>query len=152
MQQHQSVTLQPIKSDGTLAPQGSDSAFVTARGVYTLSAGTWYVEIPTRDMNPVNVQLQGDASVVITSATLEETMLPEKEAPLYGNATGTWHAVDITRITSEVEGTGWTNTNDVGAASGGNAGSVQWNEVDGGARRKRLAIVVGTEGEVRITA
>ncbi len=55
------------------------------------------------------------------------------------------------RITSAVEGTGWTNTADVGANSAGNAGGVAWNIADAAAPRYRLKIVVGTEGQARFT-
>lgn len=150
--QKQTVTLQPIKSDGTLASPGSDSAFPTSRGVFTLAVGTWFVEIPTRDMNPVHLQMQGDAALIFTSATVEETDLPPREAPTYDDTTGTWLVTDDARITSKAEGTGWSAASDVGAATGGNAGAVVWNIADGTPSRMRLKIVVTTEGQARFVA
>lgn len=150
--QKPTVTLQPVKSDGTLAPAGSDTAFPTSRGVFTLAAGTWFVEVPTRDMNPVHIQMQGDASIIFTSATIEETDLPPREASSYQDTTGTWLATDDTRITSKAEGTGWSVASDVGAATGGNAGAVVWNIADGTPMRTRIKIVVTTGGEARFLA
>lgn len=150
--QKPTVYLQPIKSDGTLAPAGSDAAFPTSRGVYELAAGTWFVEVPTRDMNPVHVQMQGDADIIFTSATIEETDLPVSEAPITGDVSGTWLVTDDTRITSKAEGAGWSVASDVGAATGGAAGAIVWNVADGSPARTRIKIVVTTAGAARFVA
>lgn len=130
---------------------GGDAAFGdNCRGVFTLPAGTYYYDLGGADAVLLHAMIQGDATIAITTATIEETDLAESEASVYSNVTGQWFATDITHITTSVEGTGWTNTNDVGGNAAGNAGGVAWNVTDCAARRYRLAVVVGTEGQARV--
>lgn len=142
-----------VASGGDPAEPGTDAAFgANNRGVFTLLANTtYYYLISHADATVLSATLHGDAAIVITSATIEDSNWAETEAPLDSNVTGQWLATDTGMITSSKEGTGWTNTSDVGAASGGNAGAVAWNIVGQGARRTRIAVVVGgTGGQVRV--
>jgi hypothetical protein len=148
--------IQPIGTDGTpLAPAGGESTLGTSnRGVYTLVAGTtYYVVLPAADALWLGLQTQGDATVVLTSVTLEECYVAESEATNYSDNIGEWLAIDIARISSEAEGTGWSATSDVIAAVGGNAGAGVQNVQDTAARRVRAKVVVGaTGGEARFSA
>lgn len=146
--------IQPVKSDGTLAAVGSDATFDPSNGVYTLTAGaTYYVEIPCADAPWFSLQTQGDAAIILTSVTLESTNLAPHECALTDDNAGQWLAIDAGRIISTAEGTGWTATSDVIAASGGNAGGAVQNVTDEASRRARAKIVVGgTGGEARFTA
>ncbi|HVJ21172.1 MAG TPA: hypothetical protein VM686_37430 [Polyangiaceae bacterium] len=138
----------PIKSDGTQAAEAGE------RGKYTLASGTTYcfplggVGAPTQ-----SVQLEGDASIIITSATIEESNLGESEASDYGTATGTWIKDNGTAGVTSAVGTGWTATARTIAVVGGNVGGAMWQLPDRGAARLRLVVVVGgTGGVVRVSA
>lgn len=131
-------------------PSAGDAAFGdNCRGVFTLAAGTYYVPLGGADASLLWASVQGDATIAITSATVEECSLAESEAAWHSDVTGQWFATPIALIESAVEGTGWTNTNDVGANSAGNAGGVAWNIFNACARRYRLKVVVGTGGQAR---
>lgn len=148
MGRHPSSTqyITPIKSDGTAPTEAGP------RGQFTLAAGTWFFPLAGHDSTFSHVHLQGDATVAITSATVEDTDMAPSEASDYADGSGDWIATPITLIDTGVEGTGWTNTNDVGANSAGNAGGVSWNILNHAARRMRLKVVVGTQGAVRVGA
>ncbi len=137
------------------AAPGGDAALGTAnRGVYTLASGTnYFVEVPCSDAGLVHVLLQGDAALILTSVTIEETDLDGKDALVITDTTGTWLVTDDTRITAKAEGAGWTiGANDIAAVAGGAAGAASFNISDVGARRMRVKIVVGgTGGEVRVS-
>ncbi len=143
----------PVSAAGATPVAGSDTAFGdNCRGVFTLVAGTtYYFDLGGADASILHALLQGDAAIVITSATIEETDLAITEAPITSNVAGQWFATDATRITSVAEGAGWSAASDVGATTGGAIGGVVWNVADHGARRTRIATVVGaTGGEVRM--
>lgn len=142
----------PRDSTGAAVAETAGAAFgENCRGVVTLAAGTYYVPIGGADASRIHATVQGDATIAITSATVEECGLSESEAPLHSDTIGQWFATDPGIIVSAKEGTGWTNTSDVGANSAGNAGGVAWNIFDAAAPRYRLKVVVGTEGQARFT-
>lgn len=145
--------LTPIKSDGTEAvASGGDSSFgETNRGVFTLDAATYYVEIPYADALYVSLHTQGDATIAITSVTLEESNVAPSDQTVYADDTGAWLPVDDARISSTKEGTGWTNTADVIGNAAGNAGGGMQTVFDGGSRRMRAKVVVGTGGQARFS-
>lgn len=151
-----STFITPLKSDGSaLAPGGGDSTLGTSnRGVFTLVAGTtYYLPIPCADAPWAGLQTQGDAAVILTSVTLEESFLPPTEATDYSDNSGEWLAVDAARISSASEGAGWSNSSDVVAATGGATGGGVQTVTDCAARRMRAKVVVGaTGGEARFTA
>jgi hypothetical protein len=145
----------PIKSDGTLAVESAgDTAFGAQnnRGVFTLAAATYFVPIPAADALIASLHTQGDATIAITSVTIEETNLAPSDVSDYSDVTGEWFAVDAARIVSGVEGTGWTATSDVIANTAGNQGGGFQNVTDLGARRMRAKVVVGTGGQARFAA
>lgn len=156
MGRHPSSTqyITPIKSDGTLAVAGSDATLGSSnRGVYTLALSTTYFfPIGIQDAEHTHMQLQGDAAIVLTSATVEDSDLAPSEASDYSDNAGEWLATPAALIESAAEGAGWTQTSDVLAVAGGAAGGASWNVVNYGARRMRLKVVVGgTGGEVRLS-
>lgn len=142
----------PRNSSGDPAPASAgDAAFgENCRGVVLLAAGTYFVPLASAG-SVIHATVQGDATIAITSATVEECGLSESEAPWHSDTTGQWLATDAALIISAKEGTGWTNTADVGANAAGNAGGVAWTIFDAAAPRYRLKVVVGTEGQARFT-
>lgn len=145
-----STFLTPVDSNGAPAEASSGSAFgETARGVFTLAAGTYFVPLGGADAGLLHAMMQGDATIVVTSATIEETDLPDSEAKVYSDVSGQWIATPASIIESSAEGAGWTATSDVGAASGGAQGGVAWNVIHGSAHRYRLKVVIGTQGNAR---
>ena len=146
------TTVIPRDSNGDEAPASAgDAAFgENCRGVVTLAIGTYYVPLASSG-SVIHATVQGDATIAITSATVEECGLSESEAPWHSNTTGQWFATDAGLIISAKEGSGWTNTSDVGANSAGNAGGVAWTIFDAAAPRYRLIVVVGTGGQARFT-
>lgn len=146
----------PITTAGAaVAEAAGESALGTSnRGVFTLAAATTYIfPLGGQDASVLHAMLQGDAAIIITSATVEESDIGESEAANHSDNAGEWIATSVDRITTSVEGTGWAATADVGSSAGGNAGAVAWNIVDHGARRTRIKVVVGaTGGQVRMSA
>lgn len=145
--------LTPYSAADTSPAAGGDAAFGdNCRGVFTLVLGTtYYYDLGGADASLLHLMMQGDATVIITSATLEETDLSVTEAPLTSDVSGQWFAVHTDRITAIAEGTGWAVTSDVGSTSGGTQGGFAMNVIDQAARRTRLKVVVGaTGGEVRV--
>ena len=143
----------PYSAADTSPAAGSDAAFgANCRGVFTLVTGvTYYYDLGGADAKLIHLMMQGDAAIVITSATLEETDLSMTEAPLCSDVSGQWFAAHADRITSIAEGTGWAVTSDVGSTSGGTQGGFAMNVIDQAARRSRLKVVVGgTGGEARV--
>ena len=146
----------PLADDGApVAAAAGEAALGTSnRGVFTLAATeTYFFPLGGQDASTLHAQLQGDAAIIITSATVEESDVGPSEASVYSDNAGEWLATSVDRITAVAEGTGWAATADVGSAAGGNAGAVAWNIVDHGARRTRIKVVVGaTGGQVRMSA
>jgi hypothetical protein len=145
--------LTPIKSDGTEAvASGGDTALGTSnKGVFTLEVATYYVPIPSADSLYASLQTQGDATIALTSVTIQECNVAPHEVTDYSDNAGEWFNVDAARITSDKAGTGWTNTADVIGNAAGNAGGGIQNVVDCGARRMRAKVVVGTGGQARFS-
>ena len=142
----------PLTNAGVDAAKGTDSTFDPSRGVFTLTNGTtYYIPLGGQDAAIVHATLQGDAAIVITSATIEECTLSPDLVDDYSDTAGDgWFATDANRIISAAEGTNWAATSDVGSSTGTNKGAVCWNITDNGARRLRIKLVIGaTGGEVR---
>lgn len=141
--------IQPLDSSGDPVDLAANHH---GRGVYRLTAGTYYFPLGGADAILQHAHLWGDNTIVITSATIEECSFPESEVDDYDDTSGFWLATDAARISSVVEGTGWTNTSDVIAVSGGTAGGGAWTVSDNAARRLRVKMVVGTAGHMRMSA
>ena len=134
--------VQPLKTDGT------NLANMAPVGAYTLTAGTTYYYILGGADAPFHsVQFTGyTAGLVIASATIQDTNHDNGEVTDYSGVAGEWINEDPTTAFVGVDGTGWSQTNGVVAASGGGVGGALWHLGESGAMRTRLAVVVGATG------
>ncbi len=142
----------PIKSDGVVQ---TESATEFGRGSFTLALSTtYYYPIGGTDCPVQSVHCHWDASIVITSITVEDCNMPPAEVSDYVASTGgLWIDEDPTTAFVGTKGAGVTPTNGVVAVTGGALGGCMFHIADTGARRTRLAVVVGaTGGEMRVAA
>jgi len=148
-----STYVQPYKADGTLETEDGTEL---GRGTYTLASGTtYYFPLGGADTPVSSVHLQHDAAVIITTATIEDTNFPGRgpdgDVTDYSATAGHWIDENPSTAFVGTVGAGTSATNGVVAVTGGNAGGAMWHVADTGARRTRLAVVVGgTGGEVRV--
>ena len=141
----------PVKSDGTVQ---APSATEFGRGSFTLaSSTTYYFPIGGQDCTKLSGHMHWDAAIVITSITVEDCDFPPSEVTDYEASTGgQWIDEDPTTAFVGVKGAGVAVSSGVVAASGGALGGCMFH-IDTGARRTRLAVVVGgTGGELRCAA
>ena len=141
----------PYKSDGVeQVADGTDFG----RGSFTLASGTtYYYPLGGQDSPFMSIHAQGDAAIVITSMTVEACDFPESDVDVFDNAAGEWMAKSSSGINATVEGAGYTNTSGVVDTTGGAQGGARWDVFNHGARRTRLAVVVGaTGGELRVAS
>ena len=141
----------PIKSDGV---EQTESATEFGRGSFTLTAGaTYYYPIGGQDCPNLSAHMHWDAAIVITSITVEDCDMPPGEVSDYVASTGgQWIDEDPAAAFVGVKGAGVTVTSGVVAAAGGALGGCLFH-ISTGARRTRLAVVVGaTGGEMRCAA
>lgn len=151
---------QCIKSDGVV--QAFSGTELGGPGCYTLASGTTYY-FPLNAFESADklaVHLIHDASIVITSATIEDSNLPPPTAIdgatvgvqtswFESSAAGRWIDEDPSTAFVGTKGAATSATNGVVAVTGGTAGGAMWHFVDAASRRARLAVVVGgTGGEV----
>lgn len=145
----------PVKSDGTTPSRGTDATFNNSRGVFTLEANTtYYYPLGGQDAPCVSSHFQWDASIIITSLTVEDCDFPPEAVSNYAaSTTGGWIDEDPSTAFVGTKGAGVTVTNGVVAVAGGAAGGCRFN-IDGtAARRTRIAVAVGgTGGEVRASS
>lgn len=143
--------IQPITSAGALVAPSSDSSFRTARGVYTLAAGTYYFVLPVGQAQVCDIHLTHDAAIAITSATVETCSHAESDVTGFSTIVGEWMDQDPSTAFVALKGATTTHTNGVVAVVAGNAGGASWQISGVGADRMRLAVVVATQGEVRLS-
>lgn len=141
----------PIASDGTVQEADSESSFVTSRGVYTLAAGTYYFPLPVGGSTMCDVHLTHDAAIAITSATIETCSHGVSDVSNYSSVGGEWIDQDPSTAFVGIVGATTTVTNGVVAVTAGNAGGADWQITGIAAARARLKVVVGTQGEVRLS-
>ena len=128
------------------------SATEFGNGAFTLVAGaTYFFPLGGTDSKVISAHMHWDASIVITSITVEDTdFSPRDVLDFTSSAGGQWIDEDPTTAFVGTKGAGVTVTNGVVAVAGGALGGARFNIADTGARRTRLAVVVGaTGGEVR---
>jgi len=141
--------VQPLQTDG------NNLVDEIGRGRYTLTAGTtYYYLLGGADAPFHSVQITGyTAGLVITSATIQDTNHGTLDVTDQSSVVGEWVTEDPTTAFVGVDGTGWSATNGVVAASGGGVGGAVWHLGESGAARTRLAVVVGgTGGILRVSA
>lgn len=137
-----------------LLTSGTELTAQTGRGVYTLSSGTTYFFITGGADAPfVSIHLTGyTAGLVITSATIQDCNHHELDVLNHSTVAGEWINEDPDTAFVGTDGTGWSQTNGVVAASGGGVGGAMFHVSETGAYRTRLAVVVGgTGGLVRVS-
>ena len=143
----------PIKSDGVVQVE---SATEFGRGAFTLASGTTYFyPLGGQDSPFLSAHCQWDASIIITSITLEDCNFPDGTSGVewHDDAAGEWIDEDPTSAFVGTDGAGVTVTNGVVAVAGGAQGGCLFHMADTGARRTRLKVVVGgTGGEMRVAA
>lgn len=144
-----SAYVTPVKSDGVLQT-ASGTEF--GRGSFTLVAGTtYYFPVRGADSPVMSIHAQWDAAIVLTTLTVEDCNMDESEVSNYADAAGDWFKKSTTTMFVNVEGAGVSNTSGVVDATGGALGGAFWNISSNGARRTRVAVVVGaTGGELRL--
>lgn len=141
----------PMKvSDGTLLTVEANNP-----GRYTLLASTTYVYIIGASTPTISgLQMTGyDAALVLTSATIQDTMHAEAEITNTNTVVGDWVNEDPTTAFVAVDGTGWAASNRVVTVAGSGLGGAVWQLPDFCAYRMRLIVVVGaTGGRLRVSA
>ena len=143
--------IQPITSAGVLVADSSDASFRTSRGVYTLSAATFYFPLPVGGASMFDVHLTHDAAIAITSATIETCSHAPSDVLDYSTIAGEWIDQDPSSAFVALVGATTTHTNGVVAVTAGNAGGANWQISLCPSARARLKVVVGTQGEVRLS-
>lgn len=141
----------PYKSDGVeQVADGTDFG----RGAFTLVAGaTYYYPLGGQDSPFMSIHAQLDASIVITTMTVEGCDFPPSDVDVFDNGAGEWMAKSTNGMLCTVEGAGVSNTSGVVDTTGGAQGGARWDIFNHGARRTRLAVVVGaTGGELRVAS
>lgn len=153
MSRHPTSTsyITPIKSDGTVQ---DPSNVEFGRGAFTLVTGVkYFYPLGGQDAPTLSAHVQWDASLVITSITVEDCNFPDSEVAWHADAAGEWIDEDPASAFVGSDGAGVTVTAGVVAVAGGAQGGCMFHISDTGARRTRLAVVVaGTGGEMRVAA
>ncbi len=128
---------------------GVEATAAPGRGNYTLVLGTTYVfMLGGPDATVISAHFQWDASIVITSLTVEDCNMPETEASDYSTTAGDWIDEDPSTAFVGVVGAGVSHTAGVATATGGALGGCMFHIADTGARRTRIKVVVGATGGV----
>ncbi len=143
--------LAPFKSDGVLQAE-ADATF--GRGAYTLtSATTYYFELGGKDGDIVSAHLQWDSAIILTSVTVQDSNMPESTdntsatgVTAWSSTAGDWISENPSTAFVGVAGAGVSATSGVVAATGGAQGGCMFHVALTGARRSRIAIVVGGTG------
>lgn len=125
-------------------------------GKYTLVASrTYRFVLAGSEPALQSIHLTGyTAALIVTSATVQTCDHAEQDVTNSDTAVGNWINEDPgSPAFVAVDGTGWSVTNCVVAAAGGNLGGARWNLANNAAARTALTIVVGgTGGDVRVSA
>lgn len=148
--------IQPIKaSDGS---RPTEVAGAGNAGKYVLSASTNYVFVlGASDRRGLAVQLTGyDAALIITSASIQDTIHAEAEITDRNTVVGDWVTEDPPDAFVGADGTGWSASSGVvaatGSGAGGTVGGAIWHLPATCSERTRLFVAVGgTGGTVRVS-
>jgi hypothetical protein len=150
--------VQPIDSSGVLVPP--DTTGNAARGVYPLAAGqTYYYILGGPDAPIISGHITAYASaaaangLIITSATVQDCDHSELDVTNFSSTVGEWVDEDPSSAFVGADGTGWSATNGVLAATGAGLGGARFNVADTAAYRTRVKVVVGaTGGPLRVSS
>lgn len=141
----------PLLSDGTVQEQDPESTFANARGVFTLAAGTYFFPLPVGGATMFDLHLTHDAAIAITAATIETCSHGRSEVSDISVVPGEWMDQDPATAYVALVGATTTHVSGVVTVVAGNAGGADWQVSDCAAARARLKVVVGTQGEVRLS-
>jgi hypothetical protein len=119
--------------------------------VFTLAAGTYYFPLPVGDSTMFDVHLTHDAAIAITSATIETCSHGVSEVSDVSAVAGEWMDQNPATAFVALVGANTTHSAGVVAVTAGAAGGADWQVSDCPAARARLAVVVATPGEVRLS-
>lgn len=138
-----------------ITPIDSNGAPVTeeGKGRFTLASGQTYHFVGGADEAPfASLHFVGyTAGAVVTSATVRSCNLRIEEVSNQDLTAGQWIKENPGRVTCNADDNGggtWTQTNGIGAASGGNVGGLFFHICEGGQARVKLTVVVGATGGV----
>lgn len=140
----------PVLSDGTVQEQDSETTFTTARGVFTLAAGTYFFPLPIGGASIFDAHLTHDAAIAAV-ATIETCSHGRSEVSDVSVVAGEWMDQDPTTAYVATVGATTTATNGVVTIVAGNAGGADWQVSGCAAARARLKVAVTTPGEVRLS-
>ena len=106
----------PVISTGTVQEPGTATF---GRGTFTLLTGvTYFFPLGGQDASALSAHLRWDASIVLTSVTVEDCNFSEDDVALYDDAAGDWIDEDPSTAFVGSDGAGVTVT----ASSGGSVG------------------------------
>lgn len=127
---------------------GTELTTQKRRGVFTFASGTIYYYVWGGASAPTqHVHLTGyTAGLVITSATIQTCSQPREEVSDTSEVTGEWINEDPADGDARVDGTGWSSSTAIVAASGAGVGGASWHLREWGPLRTRLKVVVGATG------
>ena len=140
----------PVSSAGAEQVQ---SAVEFGRGAFTLVAlTTYYYPLDGADSVVLSAHAHWDASIIITSMRIEDCNMAESEVSAFAASTGgLWLTENPSTAYIAVAGAGVSATSATVAATGGAVGGAMFHVGNTGAKRHRLAVVVGaTGGEMRV--
>lgn len=145
-----SVYIAPVTSGGiVLAGDG------VGRYRHTLSSGsTYYYPLPDwPQLATLSAHVQWDASIILTSITIEDSNFALVDAPNHSSVAGDWIDEDPGTAFVGTVGAGASQSSGVVAVAGGAAGGCMFHVGGSGSARIRLKVVVaGTGGVVRVAA
>ena len=117
------------------------------RGKFTLVAATRYAFILGGADAPFeSAHFQWDASIIITSLTIEDSNFSALDAPNYSTTAGDWIDEDPVTAFVGVVGAGATVSSGVVAVAGGAAGGAMFHIGETSAFRTRINVLVGATG------
>ncbi len=124
------------------------------RGFYTLASGSTYVyEVGGPDAPYISASIAWDASIIITSITVEDCDWPAVDVSPFATSNQDWFDEDPAAAFIATKGAGVTNTNGVISVAGGAVGGCRYNIEQTGAMRTRFIVVVGgTGGKLRFAS
>lgn len=134
----------PVIATGTVQ---EPAASVFGRGTFTLLTGvTYFFPLGGQDAATISAHVRWDASIILTSITVEDCNFPESDVPIYNDDAGAWIDEDPSTAFVGSDGAGVTVTAGVIAVTGGAQGGCMFHMDGTGARRTRLKVVVGATG------
>lgn len=144
-----SRTSSPGQYQVPILSTGEPATRTGARGIYTLAAGTYYVDLGGLQATHLSAHFQWSAALAAT-ITFWGSDFAEADAPLISTTVADWIQEDPVTAYVPVVGTGNSVANMTITAGGSNAGGARVNISVLAAARVRARIVVTTGGTIRV--